>query len=129
MLAEVGLFFTALALAVVLYAAWAGWWAIRRDDERWSASGRNGMTAAAALLGLALLALLLAFLRDQFSIRYVAQHSARALPLYLKVSAIWAGQEGSLLLWSFLQALLAAWVASRPSAASCSTSSRPFSSP
>jgi cytochrome c-type biogenesis protein CcmF len=61
------------------------------------------------------LILLSAFLSDQFQIRYVAEHSNRALPLYWKVSAVWAGQEGSLLLWAFLQALFAALVGSRPS--------------
>lgn len=68
-------------------------------------AGEKGVPSTAALLGLALLLLLTAFLTDHFEIRYVANHSSRTLPLYLKASAIWAGQEGSLLLWSFLQAL------------------------
>ena len=33
---------------------------------------------------------------------YVAAHSNRALPAYYKFAALWAGQEGSLLWWSFL---------------------------
>jgi cytochrome c-type biogenesis protein CcmF len=67
------------------------------------------------LLGLALLLLLTAFLSNDFSIRYVAQHSSTFIPIYLKVSAIWAGQEGSLLLWSFLQGLFAALATRWPS--------------
>jgi cytochrome c-type biogenesis protein CcmF len=115
MLAEVGSILVGLALAVALYAACAAFWSIRRDDSRWSESGRNGVYATAGLLALALLVLLAAFLDDQFQVRYVAEHSSRALPLYLKVSAVWAGQEGSLLLWAFLQALFAALVVIRPS--------------
>ncbi len=38
----------------------------------------------------------------------MAQHSATFLPVYLKISAVWAGQEGSLLLWCALQALFGA---------------------
>jgi cytochrome c-type biogenesis protein CcmF len=120
MLAEVGSVLSGLALVAVLYAAFAALWGLRRTDRgrpdsRWAQSGRNSVYAATLLLGLALLVLLVAFLSDQFQIEYVAQHSSRALPLYLKVSALWAGQEGSLLLWSFLQALFAALVVRWPS--------------
>ncbi|MBN1954790.1 MAG: cytochrome c biogenesis protein CcsA [Anaerolineae bacterium] len=115
MLVEVGPIFLGLALAAVLYAAFAAFLGSRRSDSRWAQSGRNGVYAATLLLGLALLVLLAAFLANQFQVEYVALHSSRALPLYLKVSALWAGQEGSLLLWSFLQVLFAALVGGRPS--------------
>lgn len=115
MLAEIGTILTTLALACALYSAFAVLRFIQRDDRRWWESGRNGTVAAASLLGLAVLALLVAFLDDQFSIKYVAQHSSRDLPLYLKASAIWGGQDGSLLLWAFLQALFAALLLARPS--------------
>ena len=110
MLAEIGSILTGLALAVALYAAGAAFWSIHRSDSRWAQSARNGVYAATGLLGVAFLLLLAAFLNDQFQIKYVAEHSSRALPLYLKASAVWAGQEGSLLLWSFLQALFTALV-------------------
>jgi cytochrome c-type biogenesis protein CcmF len=110
MLAELGTVLVGMALAMLMYAVYAILRWVRRSDARWAQSGRNGAYAAAGLLGLALLLLLAAFLTDQFQIRYVANHSARALPLYLKASAVWAGQEGSLLLWAFLQALFAALV-------------------
>ena len=115
MLAEVGVIVVGLALAIALYAAFATFWGIRRGDSRWRESGRSGVYATAGLLALATLALLAAFWGDQFQIRYVAQHSSRALPLYLKISAVWAGQEGSLLLWALLQALVAAIALGRPS--------------
>ncbi len=118
MLAELGSVFVALALAVSVYAAFAAFWAIRRADSRWSESGHNAVLAATALLGAALLMLLAAFLGDRFQIRYVAEHSSLALPLYLKASAVWAGQDGSLLLWSFLQSLFAGLTVARPPARS-----------
>jgi cytochrome c-type biogenesis protein CcmF len=115
MLPEVGLIAVGLALAAALYAAFAAYWSTRRSDRPWLESARNGVYASVGLLGLALLSLLVAFLRNQFQIEYVALHSSRDLPLYLKVSAVWAGQEGSLLLWAFLQALFAALAVRRPS--------------
>ncbi len=60
-------------------------------------------------LSLGLLALLLALVTDAFTWHYVAQHSARDLPLVLKITAVWSGQEGSLLLWSWLQVGLSLW--------------------
>ncbi len=115
MLAEVGSICIGVALTTVAYAIFAAFWSLRRGDPRWAESGRHGMYASTVLLGGALLVLLVAFLGDQFQIRYVAQHSSRALPLHLKASAVWAGQDGSLLLWSFLQALFAALTTGRRS--------------
>lgn len=114
MLGELGTLLTSIALASTLYAAVAAWIGIQRRDDRWAKSARRAVDAVAALLGAALLALLAAFLSNRFEIRYVAQHSATFIPIYLKISAVWAGQEGSLLLWSFLQALFAALALRRP---------------
>ena len=43
--------------------------------------------------------LVVAFSQDDFSVRYVAQNSNTALPMQYKISAVWGGHEGSLLLW------------------------------
>ena len=42
------------------------------------------------------------FVTDDFSVKYVAGNSNSALPIYYKLSAIWGGHEGSLLLWVFI---------------------------
>jgi cytochrome c-type biogenesis protein CcmF len=46
------------------------------------------------------------FVVDDFSIKYIASHSNTLLPYYFKISAVWGGHEGSLLLWVFS---LTAW--------------------
>lgn len=51
------------------------------------------------------LILIYAFVNNDFSVAYVAQHSNTSLPLIYKISALWGGHEGSLLLWIFLLAL------------------------
>jgi cytochrome c-type biogenesis protein CcmF len=45
--------------------------------------------------------LVYAFVTNDFSVRYVASHSNSKLPMLYKVSAVWGGHEGSLLLWAF----------------------------
>jgi len=46
------------------------------------------------------------FVSHQFQVRYVYQYSSSDLPLGLLVSALWAGQQGSFLLWALFNALL-----------------------
>ncbi len=77
--------------------------------DRWWARALLALRVSWGLLTAGLLALLLALLSDAFVWHYVAQHSARDLPWLLKVTAIWGGQEGSLLLWSWLQVSLSLW--------------------
>lgn len=114
MAGDTGVLFLLVAWLAQLYAAGAAFWGQRRNDSRWVNSACNALRATVVWLSLALLTLAGAFITDAFQLQYVAQHASRALPLYLKLSAIWAGQEGSLLLWSFLQALFAASAISRP---------------
>jgi cytochrome c-type biogenesis protein CcmF len=45
------------------------------------------------------------FVRDDFSVSYVANHSNSALPMFYKVAAVWGGHEGSLLLWMLMLSL------------------------
>ena len=51
------------------------------------------------MLLIAFAMLTVAFAQDDFSVRYVAQNSNTALPMQYKISAVWGGHEGSLLLW------------------------------
>jgi cytochrome c-type biogenesis protein CcmF len=52
------------------------------------------------------MAMVWAFVHDDFSVAYIAQNSNSALPVQFKVSALWGGHEGSLLLWVLV---LAGW--------------------
>lgn len=54
---------------------------------------------------ISLFVLEIGFITDDFSIKYVYEYSERAEELIYKISALWAGMEGSLLLWEFLLSL------------------------
>ena len=58
-----------------------------------------------AVLG-AFLMLTVAFVRQDFSLRYVAENSNSLLPVIYRYSAVWGAHEGSLLLWALV---LAGW--------------------
>lgn len=51
--------------------------------------------------------LTIAFLQHDFTITYVATNSNLLLPWYYRLSAVWGGHEGSLLLWILM---LASWM-------------------
>ncbi len=68
------------------------------------------MTACLAFASLLLMA---AILSDDFSLVYVTNYSSRALPALYKISAFWAGQEGTILLWGLLQGIFGLFVIRR----------------
>ena len=108
MISEIGPFLLGFALFAIIYAVCAMWYGIRNKNPNWQKSGQRAILSTNILLFSALAILILGFAKDQFQINYIAQHSSKEMPFYLKISAVWAGQEGSLLLWSFLQATFAA---------------------
>ena len=67
--------------------------------------------AVAACLGCALVALGYSFVTNDYTVQYVWQYSNRSMPWIYKVTAIWGGMDGSMLLWCFLVALFASFVA------------------
>ncbi len=115
-MAELGRAALAVTLGLSLYALVAGGYAAYRGRRRLAASARNALIAAFGSTLVATLVLVGGFLRDDFSLAYVAGHSSEALPTPYKISALWGGQEGSLLLWLLIltgYAAAAVWFARR----------------
>jgi cytochrome c-type biogenesis protein CcmF len=71
-------------------------------------AARFGAYGTVALIGVAVLCLAYAFVTHDFRIRYVAHYSDRSMPLAYLLTALWGGQDGSLLWWLFL---LSAYIA------------------
>jgi cytochrome c-type biogenesis protein CcmF len=98
-MAELGRAALVICLGLSVYAAAAGAYAAYRGRRRLSLSARNALIAAFGAAVVAIAVLFAAFLRHDFSFTYVAQHSSRRLPGMYTLSALWGGQEGSLLFW------------------------------
>ncbi|MGA8075536.1 MAG: hypothetical protein WB995_18820, partial [Candidatus Acidiferrales bacterium] len=97
-----GSFSLLLALIAAGYAIVAGILAIRTRNPLLTKSSRHAGIAVFCLVTLAVACLEYLFFTDNFSMAYVAEHSNRDLPGFYKFAALWAGQEGSLLFWSWL---------------------------
>jgi len=97
-----GSFALLLALVAAVYAFVAGIAGIITRRPLLIKSARNAGMAVCVLVALAVATLEYFLQTDNFSLAYVAAHSNTALPWYYKLAALWSGQEGSLLWWTFL---------------------------
>ncbi len=107
---ELGRLAVCLALVCAVFAIGAsirGGLSRRADVIR---AGEHAAYAAFGLVVLAVLILLRALLTHDFSLEYVAAYTSSTLPTNYVVAALWGGQKGSLLFWSFMLLLFTAIV-------------------
>ncbi|MGH9733981.1 MAG: heme lyase CcmF/NrfE family subunit [Candidatus Acidiferrales bacterium] len=97
-----GSFALLLALIVAAYAFFGGIAGIVTRRALLKKSALNAGMAVFFLVTIAVAVLEFFFFTNNYSLAYVAEHSNRALPAFYKFAALWAGQEGSLLWWSWL---------------------------
>ena len=110
-MAGVGSACLAVALLTALYAVVASVYGARSGRREWITSGRRAIYCVAALCVVAFAAARdRAFLRSDFSFALVAEGSSTDTPTFYKVTALWATQDGSLLLWATLLSLFASTV-------------------
>ena len=102
-----GSFSLLLALGAAVYALGGGIAGILTKRPLLTKTARNAGMAVFGLVSLAVATIEYGFFTDDYSLSYVSAHSNRALPLYYKFSALWAGQEGSLLFWTWLLSIYA----------------------
>ncbi len=100
-----GSFALILAFVCAAYAVAAGIAAILTRRPLLVKSARHAGMAVCILITLGMASLVYLFLSDNFWMTYVASHSNRDLPTFYKFAALWSGQEGSLLFWSWLLSL------------------------
>ncbi|WP_291425324.1 heme lyase CcmF/NrfE family subunit [Deinococcus sp.] len=106
-LGAVGTLSLLFAFAFTLYALCSGVLAGLRGDSRLEQSARLALWGNFLFMTLAMGTLEYAILHDDFSVRYVAQHSMTVSPTWVKVVTLWAALEGSILLWAWMLSLYA----------------------
>nr|WP_255783694.1 heme lyase CcmF/NrfE family subunit [Lysobacter chinensis] len=108
---ELGQIALLLALLVAVLQGALPLLGAQRGLATWMAVARPAAYAQLALVGIAYAILTHAFVVQDFSVAYVAQHSNSLLPLVYRYTAVWGSHEGSLLLWVLVIALWTAAVA------------------
>ncbi|HEY6452119.1 MAG TPA: heme lyase CcmF/NrfE family subunit [Steroidobacteraceae bacterium] len=99
MVIELGHYALILALLLAAAQAFFGLAGPALARERWLAAAPSAAAGQFVFLAVAAGVLINAFVQDDFSVRYVAENSNSALPLFYRVTALWGAHEGSLLLW------------------------------
>ena len=101
-------------LALWLSLLLAGWGVVagvlggRRGTPEYVQSSSRATWGLAAALTVASIALLVALLRHDFNVAYVASYTSRNLPTPYLVSAFYGGQAGSLLFWALVLSVFGA---------------------
>jgi cytochrome c-type biogenesis protein CcmF len=104
MLADLGLIALTIAFLFSLYAtiasAYGGW----QGKTNWVESARNASLIVFPLLTISVGVVVYALYTFDFSLAYVYDVSSRAMSPFLRVTALWGGQQGSVLFWAWLMA-------------------------
>jgi len=106
MLPELGHFALILAMLLALLQAFFGIAGPALGRDRWVSATISAVAGQFVMVATAVGCLVLSFVNFDFSVRYVAENSNTALPLFYRIAALWGAHEGSLLLWILL---LACW--------------------
>ncbi|HXE38650.1 MAG TPA: cytochrome c biogenesis protein CcsA, partial [Azonexus sp.] len=105
MIPEIGHVALIVALFVSLVLGVLPLLGVLRGHGRLIALARPAAVGLFAAVAFSYACLLHAFVTNDFSVRYVAEHSNTLLPMFYKVAALWGGHEGSMLLWVLILSL------------------------
>jgi cytochrome c-type biogenesis protein CcmF len=94
----------ALAFLLAIYGLIGVIWGLAQKEHAWIESARLAMLIIFPLVSFSLIIMLILLLRDRFDVAYVYSVTSRDMPAYLKLTALWGGQSGSLLFWTWLLA-------------------------
>src|SRR5690554_2606078 len=118
MLPEIGQVALVLALVAATVQTVMPLLGAHRNLPAWMALARPAAWLQVGLIAFAYALLTWVFASQDFSVRYVAENSNTLLPMIYRITAVWGGHEGSLLLWVLIIALwngaVARWSHSLP---------------
>ncbi|HLD93225.1 MAG TPA: heme lyase CcmF/NrfE family subunit [Anaerolineales bacterium] len=110
MIADLGFFALLTAFLLAVYGCAAVAMGLWRKETAWVSSARMAMLLSFPLLTISALTLVYSLVNLDFNLEYVASATSRSMPLYLRATALWGGQAGSLLFWSWLMSAFASAV-------------------
>ena len=107
MIPELGLFSLILGLCMATVLGFVPMIGSFIGQRNWMAVARPAALAQLFFIALSYACLTWTFISNDFSVLYTAHTSNTGLPLIYKISGVWGGHEGSILLWVFI---LTVWV-------------------
>ncbi len=113
MIANLGFGALAITLLISIYGIAAAIYGLRLQKPAWVDSARNAMLLTFPLLTVSAVSIIFLLVTEHYEVEYVASVTSRSMPTYLKITALWGGQSGSLVFWSWLMAAFASAVTLR----------------
>lgn len=99
MLSEAGNILLILSGLIAVYSIICYVIGIKKNNVYYKSSGLRGVSSIFILITACSIILFILLITKDFSNAYVANYTSKDLPIYYTISAFWAGQDGSLLLW------------------------------
>ncbi|MGJ7921326.1 heme lyase CcmF/NrfE family subunit [Neobacillus sp. LXY-4] len=99
-----------VGFALAIYSLLIMTLGISTKNQKYINSGKGGVIALLVTSSLAMIVLLYLLGSSAFEYKYVSDYTSSDLPLIYKLTALWAGNSGSLLLWTFFLTLYIAMV-------------------
>jgi cytochrome c-type biogenesis protein CcmF len=104
MISVLGYLTLALAFLLAVYGLIAVIFGWVQKTPAWVESARLALLLIFPLVTVSLVILLMMLAGQRFELAYVHSVTSLEMPLYLRLTALWGGQSGSLLFWSWLLA-------------------------
>lgn len=113
MFAEFGYGILLITFFVALYSVGAAIYGATHKSEALIESGRRAMLLTFPLISISAATLIYLLIKNHFEVAFVYEVTSRSMPTYLKITAWWGGQAGSLVFWSWLLSSFASAVTLR----------------
>jgi len=107
MLAQFGYGVFVLTFLLALFSLGAAVAGYFNKSDRWVEAARRGLFLIFPLITTGVLTLAYLLVTGHYELQYVYSVTSNDMPFYLKLTALWGGQAGSLVLWSWLMAAFA----------------------
>ncbi len=104
MFVEFGYGVLVVSLIVTLYSGIAAFLGVRKKSTSLIESARRAQLLSFPLISISSLTLIFLLVNNHFEVTFVYEVTSLSMPTYLKITAWWGGQAGSMLFWSWLLA-------------------------
>ncbi|CAG0990580.1 partial Cytochrome c-type biogenesis protein CcmF, partial [Anaerolineae bacterium] len=113
MFAEFGYGVLLVSLIVAIYSGISAVYGAKNKSATMVESARRAMLLTFPLISIAAATLIYLLVNNHYEVAFVYEVTSRSMPTYLKVTAWWGGQAGSLVFWSWLLAVFTSAVTLR----------------
>src|SRR5688572_32668428 len=102
MFVEFGYGVLVISFLVTIYSGIAAIYGVKKKSAGWVESARRAQLLTFPLISISSLALIYLLINNHFEVTFVYEVTSLSMPTYLKITAWWGGQAGSLLFWCWL---------------------------